>query len=145
MVEPAVPVRTNNRRFFLKKSWWLIKIAAIGVVLYPVLRFVNFYTPKKPREIMVHKELSDGEFIIEHEFILFQREQGVWAVSRKCTHLGCRLNYSEEKNRLICPCHQSKFTIMGEMVRGPAKKDLPIFQVVAMVESEGKGYIVTVL
>ena len=85
--------------------------------------------PKKPRLFEVTKQLADGEFLVHREFVLFDRGGKAWAVSRKCTHLGCKLNFHEVEDYLECPCHQSRFTIEGLVARGPAKRDLDVFEV----------------
>ena len=77
---------------------------------------------------------------MEQEFVLFQEDFGSYAVSRTCTHLGCRINYLEEKSIFLCPCHQSRFKKTGAYISGPAKKDLPRFQV--KVLENGEGYVV---
>jgi nitrite reductase/ring-hydroxylating ferredoxin subunit len=41
------------------------------------------------------------------------------AVSRICTHMGCRLNYGREERALVCPCHGAEFDLQGTMITGP--------------------------
>ena len=85
-----------------------------------------------------------GGFALEHEFILFVGKNGPWAVSRKCTHLGCRLNFQDKEGILLCPCHHSRFSKEGVRLSGPAQKNLPRFQVVTVRENKDvKGYLVT--
>ncbi len=43
---------------------------------------------------------------------------------RKCTHLGCRLEWNEEEKTWECPCHGSRFDEKGEWKDNPSKKDL---------------------
>lgn len=133
----------SGRRKFFKDSWTWIQIVVLGVLCYPVFEFLGFRAPKQPRYVKVFKDVRAGSIVIEHDFILFAGEEGLWAVSRKCTHLGCRLNFVEKEDLLVCPCHQSRFTKLGVRVSGPAQKNLPIFPVERMPEKEGKGYIVT--
>jgi Rieske Fe-S protein len=99
--------------------------------------------PKKPRLVKVEKQLKVGDVYLDQEFVLFHDASDTWAVSRTCTHLGCRLNFSEKDHLLICPCHQSMFTTRGERVAGPAKRNLPLFAVERISEGNGKGYIVS--
>lgn len=143
MVMHSSATPANSRRKILKDGWMWIRLAVIGAVCYPVIRFFEFRAPRKPRLVKVFKELSAGGIAVEHDFILFQGKEGPWAVSRKCTHLGCRLNYIEKEDLLICPCHQSRFTKQGKRVSGPAQRDLPKFPVERMAEKEGKGYVVS--
>ena len=47
------------------------------------------------------------------------------ALLSKCTHLGCtNLAWVENIRGYECPCHHSKFTILGVPTAGPAKKNL---------------------
>jgi cytochrome b6-f complex iron-sulfur subunit len=42
-----------------------------------------------------------------------------------CTHLGCTdLDWDDKTRNLECPCHHSKFSILGVLSAGPAKKNL---------------------
>ena len=43
--------------------------------------------------------------------------------SAKCTHLGCIINKSED-GALVCPCHGSRFSANGKVIKGPADKSL---------------------
>lgn len=93
--------------------------------LYPVLQFVGFKIPKKPTFVNINKPVPGSGYLITADFILFDRDDQCWALTRKCTHLGCRLNYHEEQGILECPCHQSQFHAeTGLVLRGPAKKTL---------------------
>lgn len=95
--------------------------------LYPILRFLGKSVPPEPRYISVAINSLVKNFLVEKDFVLFDGPDGPWAVSRICTHLGCRLDFSEEENLLVCPCHQSRFTLQGERVAGPARDDLKVF------------------
>ncbi len=132
--------KTARRSFFLS-SWGFIKIGAVLAFFYPVFRFVKFYIPPKPRFVRVEKRLLVGDVHLDPDFVLFVGKNGSWAVSRKCTHLGCRLNFSEETKHLICPCHHSKFTTDGVRIAGPAKDNLATYPVEPLAEN--KGFMVT--
>ncbi len=97
---------------------------------YPVLQFSGFKIPRKPTYININKPVPPSGYLITTDFILFDRDSKCWALSRKCTHLGCKLNYQEDKDILECPCHQSRFNVeTGEVVRGPAQKSLTFLPV----------------
>lgn len=132
-----------SRRIFLAGSWSWLRWTAGALLLYPIFRFLGYRTPKQPRFVKVQKVVPVGGFVLEHDFILFVGKNGPWAVSRKCTHLGCRLNYQDKEELLLCPCHHSRFDKEGKRLSGPAQKNLPRFQVTMLREDkDGKGYLV---
>jgi len=113
---------SSRRKFFT--------LFGVLAFLYPVLQFVGFTIPRKPTYINIDKPLPAAGFLVNTAFILFDRDDKCWALSRKCTHLGCTLNYLEEEDILECPCHQSRFHVeTGEVIKGPADKPLDFFPV----------------
>jgi nitrite reductase/ring-hydroxylating ferredoxin subunit len=48
----------------------------------------------------------------------------VHAVSPTCTHLGCTVVWNPVGGTWDCPCHGSRFDIMGRVLYGPAIRDL---------------------
>jgi len=60
------------------------------------------------------------------------------AYSKICTHAGCPASlYEQQTNRLLCPCHQSQFSIIdnAEPIFGPATRKLPMLPI--KVDDEG--------
>lgn len=53
------------------------------------------------------------------------------AVSAICTHLGCTVGWDGPRGAVICPCHDSHYTIDGAVVQGPATRNLDKYQVSA--------------
>jgi len=133
-----------NRRTFLAGAGTVGKIAAFFALLAPFSKFVSFTSPKKPKFFKVDRALKKDGFIIEPDFILFDINDEPVAVSRTCTHLGCKLNYHELEKMLICPCHQSRFSKEGKRLAGPAQRNLPTFRVEKTGAEEVTGYIVAV-
>lgn len=41
-----------------------------------------------------------------------------------CTHMGCQTDWEEEENLWECPCHGSRYSSDGSVVRGPAMEPL---------------------
>ncbi|MFP7755159.1 ubiquinol-cytochrome c reductase iron-sulfur subunit [Thermodesulfobacteriota bacterium B35] len=116
-----------------------------GCLAWPLTRFIAFRTRPKPRYVTVAAPLPLSGYHAERDFFLFLTAQGPRAVSRTCTHLGCRINYLEDRKIIECPCHQSRFTTAGRRVSGPAKRDLPTYPVETRTDEEGRvrDYVVT--
>jgi Rieske Fe-S protein len=63
--------------------------------------------------------------------------EGVYAVSRVCTHLGCIVK--ADARGFSCPCHGSEFAPDGTVLKGPAPKALPWL---ALSRVAGETYLV---
>ncbi|MGV4886522.1 FAD-dependent oxidoreductase [Streptomyces viridosporus] len=56
---------------------------------------------------------------------VYRDEDGaLHAVSARCTHLGCLVDFNSAERAWECPCHGSRFDIDGKVVQGPATKPL---------------------
>lgn len=141
--EINTPANPERRRWLGGMGQYLQVVGGLLLFL-PVFKFIDFRITPRPRLIKVSKLLRPGGFIMEAEFIIFDVLGVPVAVSRKCTHLGCRLNFNEQENLLICPCHQSRFTRQGKRVSGPARRDLPLYQVAVASGAERNSFVVTV-
>ena len=54
--------------------------------------------------------------------ILWRDGQGLAALRATCPHRGCAVRVTG--SFLVCPCHGSRFTRSGQLVRGPARRGL---------------------
>jgi Rieske Fe-S protein len=56
---------------------------------------------------------------------VYRNPQGeVHAVSARCTHLGCIVAWNPAEMSWDCPCHGSRFSVDGDVLQGPAVRDL---------------------
>jgi cytochrome b6-f complex iron-sulfur subunit len=125
---------------------WAAVLSGMAL-LHPLLKFSGFTIKPKPRYVKIAAPLPRSGVHAEREFFLFagQDRSVAWAVSRTCTHLGCRVNFLEDKQIIECPCHQSRFTPQGARLAGPAQRNLPVFPVEVQKDENGAvtGYVVT--
>jgi len=139
---PALPspeTPSPQRRNFLSILWGVLGIAALAELAWVVGSFL------RPR----NKPVQTGTFgalmvvgavdAFEPDTVTaFPRGQfylarladgGFLAMSRRCTHLGCTVPWSDEAKQFLCPCHSSAFDIRGDVVRSPAPRALDIYPV----------------
>jgi len=82
-------------------------------------------------EVKDYKKISDNQImevnISNHSILLGRFEGSYYALSGKCTHLGCKLAKGEfNKGVITCPCHGSQFSIVdGSVVKWI--EDWPMF------------------
>jgi len=93
------------------------------VAAYPFLCFMGFRKVLK-RTVMFHpKELAGG--LDYKEGVYLVREKGkLYALSARCTHLGCTVSYDPLAGQFRCPCHGSVYGLSGRREAGPAQRDL---------------------
>jgi nitrite reductase/ring-hydroxylating ferredoxin subunit len=70
--------------------------------------------------------VGGGTILDAEKTVVTQPVEGTYkAFSSICTHAGCRVT-SIENGQIVCPCHQSHFSITdGSVVSGPAPSPLP--------------------
>ena len=74
--------------------------------------------------------LADGVYPRYRDlgFFLVRRGAELFALSSTCTHRRCKLE-AEPDNTFSCPCHGSTFNADGKVVEGPARRDLPVYEI----------------
>lgn len=129
----------QSRRDFLNKLWKGLGIVA--VVEFTAVFFGFLFTGKDEKENQKPKQLFDAGDINSFKpdsvtifrsgrFYLVRLDDGGFlALSLRCTHLGCSINWEEDKQRFICPCHASAFEINGNVQNPPAPSALDYFPV----------------
>ena len=61
---------------------------------------------------------------------IVRNDEGIYALSTTCTHLGCTPNWLAAEQKFKCPCHGSGFRKTGINFEGPAPRPLERFRIV---------------
>jgi cytochrome b6-f complex iron-sulfur subunit len=129
----------ENRRTFLKKIWKGLGILAS--VEFAAVFFGFLFSGKDDKEQTTSKQIFEAGSVSSFQpnsvtafrggrFYLARLEDGGFiALSLRCTHLGCSINWEESKKSFVCPCHSSSFSIDGDVLNPPAPKALDYFPV----------------
>lgn len=123
-LEPALLPR---RDFLGLAALWsagmTLLFATLGAARLPRAAVVP--TPSRKFRVTLPETLAPGQaFLPTGRTVAIMRDpQGVYAISRVCTHLGCIVKI--ERDGFSCPCHGSQFARDGAVVKGPAPKGLP--------------------
>jgi len=126
----------KQRRKFLQ-----ILAGGVGVLLaaaagWPLLRFL---APPGSGDASDQVTINRGEVApgSVHMFqyrgrpaVVLQPSPGEFvALSAVCTHLGCIVQWQEEEDLFLCPCHAGRFAADGTVISGPppeALETLPV-------------------
>jgi Rieske Fe-S protein len=74
---------------------------------------------KNTRALVVYNN-NNGAIIVEHK-----SDDTFKAISGICTHQGCKVSdYDGSQSVFICPCHNSRFDLNGNVKQGPATSKL---------------------
>ncbi len=58
---------------------------------------------------------------------VYKNDEGeIFAVSVKCPHLGCQLEFNPDELSWDCPCHGSRFDIYGNILDNPAQTNIKL-------------------
>src|SRR6202140_794826 len=129
----------DRRAFLVKLGLGSLSIAAAGTaafayqflspnVLFEPSPIVNAGRPESYAVDSVTLDVNSGIYLIH-------AQEGFFALSAVCTHLGCLTAWKPELGIIACPCHGSKFKRDGVKIEGPAPKPLPWLQ--TWVSDEG--------
>ncbi|MDR2076790.1 MAG: Rieske (2Fe-2S) protein [Desulfovibrio sp.] len=81
----------------------------------------------EPTKITYRYARKDGWRMSETRrmaFVLKQADGGVMALTNRCTHLGCGVDWNSVTQRFTCPCHGGAFDAQGRVLEGPPPKPL---------------------
>jgi cytochrome b6-f complex iron-sulfur subunit len=86
-------------------------------------------SPAKKFNVSLPASLAAGDAFVPpgRSVAVFRDDEGVFAISTVCTHLGCIVKPGP--NGFACPCHGSEYAKNGTVTKGPAPKALPWLKV----------------
>lgn len=136
-----VQVPGISRREFLYYAWSgsmaVLLAETSGLLIWFALprfrvgEFGGTFTLKSvPFPDMVPEDHPEGKFWLSNT------DQGIVALYKVCTHLGCLYKWVDVNHRFECPCHGSKFELDGKYIEGPAPRSLDRFEM-AIVTTNG--------
>ena len=89
-----------------------------------------------PNSFSPVKNPTKKNFTLEQQdaYVTFKEPEDIWVVKKSeedlkvfspiCPHLGCRYGWDSDRKLFVCPCHNSVYTIEGDVVSGPAPRGL---------------------
>ncbi len=126
---PAAEV--SRRDFFSEIAAGALGVAGLGAAIVTVKYLspnVLFEPPTSFRAGAPEDYPVDSvTYLAAQQVYIVRTDEGFFAVSAVCTHLGCMTQWNPEANRIQCPCHGSRFKRDGTVEHGPAPRPLPHF------------------
>jgi cytochrome b6-f complex iron-sulfur subunit len=110
--------------------------ATVGMLRLPKAAVLS--SPAKTFRVTLPESLAAGQAFEPpgRTVALFRDQDGVYAISKVCTHLGCIVKTIP--SGFECPCHGSHFAADGAVTKGPAPEPLPWLK----VSGKGSDYVV---
>ncbi len=131
--EDGVQIPGINRREFLFYMWGasmaLFTASSVGVIIWYMLpkfkegEFGGVF-PDNPVPTLNAEPINNPT----GKYWLAYSDEGIVALYKVCTHLGCLYAWVGNNNRFECPCHGSKFELSGRYIEGPAPRSLDRFE-----------------
>ncbi|MBI2838482.1 MAG: ubiquinol-cytochrome c reductase iron-sulfur subunit [Acidobacteria bacterium] len=124
-----------RRDFFSTVAWAATGVSVLGAIvasvrmMFPKVLFdpPMTFTAGFPEEYQVG-EVSE-RWKKRYRTWIIRTDEGFFALSAKCTHLGCTPNWIETEGKFKCPCHGSGFDPAGVNFEGPAPRPLERFRI----------------
>jgi cytochrome b6-f complex iron-sulfur subunit len=131
-----------NRRLFARVAFGGMGLCYAAAFGYPVYRYLK--SPVEKAQIaaaVTEVTLKDAQklpvgsalvfkFGVEPCLLIRHRDDQWVALSAKCTHLGCTVQYEPAKKRIFCACHGGTYDPeTGKNIAGPPPKPLKSFVV----------------
>lgn len=135
---------TESRRTALRVLVALGSAAYAGAIAVPAVQFVipagNAGAGKErwvrvakasdvtaePRRVQVIGDERDAFTVTKGQILgsiwIFREGEAMRAMSATCPHLGCSIDLNTDKKSFGCPCHASRFALLGQPESGPSPR-----------------------
>jgi cytochrome b6-f complex iron-sulfur subunit len=142
VIEPSPPA-TLGRRSVLNLLLGGSVTGLLGVLLYPIVRFVMPLPEQAVEASSVvaarAQDLPVGasklfRFGSQPALVIRTSSDEVRAFSAVCTHLQCTVQYRADLDRIWCACHNGLFDLSGKNVGGPPPR--PLEELTAVVRGD---------
>ena len=141
----------RNRRSVLDLLLGASVVGWLGTVIFPVLRYLKplgAQTQNGPVKLTaddLSKLQKDRSVILRagavRLIVLEDANQKLHALSAKCTHEGCTVQYVPGDSVIWCACHNGRFDLTGRVLAGPPPRPLERYA----CEREADGTVVVQL
>jgi cytochrome b6-f complex iron-sulfur subunit len=110
-------------------------------VLYQPPSTVRIGTPEafveaEPRGDAYGVVLVDERWKRSHRFFVVRERDVLYALTARCAHLGCTVNWFGDLRVFKCPCHGSEYRSNGLNFAGPAPRPLDRLRIARTAEGE---------
>jgi cytochrome b6-f complex iron-sulfur subunit len=150
-------LKEMSRRELLTRGLTVSGWGAFVVVLGAgSVESVNFFYPRvvfrppstfrigAPEEFMRRGETPDAYGVIlvderwksSERFFVVREQDRIYALSARCVHLGCTVNWFGDLDIFKCPCHGSEYHSNGVNFAGPAPRPLDRCRIALNVDNQ---------
>lgn len=137
MSEAPLPSPLSQRRTFLLAIAGSLSALLAVAAGWPLLRFLapvsadgGEETVSVPRATVKAGTAHFFQYRGKPAMVLQAKPGAYVALSAVCTHLGCVVQWQEEKGEFLCPCHGGRFSSAGAVLGGPPPRPLETLPVV---------------
>lgn len=127
-----------GRRDFVNYLLGLGGISALTAAVYPIGRFLVPPPIREAEPNSLKVGTLDDFPVNSSKIVRFGRQpvilirdgdENMRALTATCTHLDCIVQFSSERQQIVCACHNGIYDLTGKNVSGPPPKPLTEFSV----------------
>jgi len=122
-----------SRRGFIKRA--ILTVVSLELV-YVFINLLKKGNDKKELEhlfdageVTLFEKDRVYPYSTERFYLSRLKDGGFLAISTKCTHLGCTIQFKNTEDKFMCPCHASAFNKHGEVLAPPATRALDLYPI----------------